>query len=265
MRIIDESLIPSGDAIYFKQGTWTHLQKAYKEALDALSKSLIGNNYSASTFYVLYGCVGTGTNPGARTISAGAIFYNGEIYLVPAASFTTTGSDVAVGTITVTSNYTDYSVDPQVTPNGNTVEVHKIRTIVFSAGASGSGDVNFTALEYDLLAKNYKDISSQITVNAAISLSHKEIRRYEDGTVAVSINGTFSGDISANTVLITGLPLGSQFGYSDVVIMQYGTTTPYIRHKGIFISFLGAGVINESIITLGSDNIISIEFIYKKA
>jgi hypothetical protein len=263
MRVIDESLIPTGDAIYFKQGTWTHLQKAYKEALDAIVQSLIGNGYDNSKYYILHGCVATGTDPGARTISAGAIFYDGEIYLVPAASFTTTGAQVAVGNITVTYNTTDYSVDPQTTPGGTPVSVHAIRTIVFTAGASGSGDVNYSALVDYLQEDCYKDISSSVTVNAAISVLNKEIRKYADGTITVSIVGTFSGNISAATVLVTGLPLGVAHAYSDVIILQYGTTIPYIRNKALFYSFLGAAVVNEATINLGSDNTVSINFEYR--
>lgn len=265
MRIIDESLIPTGDAIYFKQGTWTHLQKAYKEALDAIVQSLIGNGYDNSKYYILHGCVATGTDPGARTITAGAIFYNGEIYLVPAASFTTTGADVPVGNITVSYNTTDYSVDPQMTAGGVSVSVHAIRTIVFTAGASGSGDVNYSALVDYIQENGYKDISSSVTVIAGISVGTKDIRRYSDGTVTVSINGTISGNIAATSTILTGLPLGSIIAYMSVDILQYGSTTPFIRNKALFNSFSGASVVNEATIVLGSDNTLSIDFSYKTA
>lgn len=203
MRKIDESLIPSGDSAYFKQGTWTHLQKAYIECLDAMVKSLVGKDYDTAKYYILHGCVATGTDPSARTISAGAIFHDGEIYLVPSASFTTTGAQVAVGTITTAYNTSDYSVDPQTTPNGNVISIHAIRTIVFTGGASGSGDVNYSALVQDSYGHNYKDIASQVTVSGGLSATVLDAREYADGTISIYLNATYAGTISANTLLLT--------------------------------------------------------------
>lgn len=117
------------------------LQDAYKDALNSTIRKMLGN-YNSAKGYILYGCVGTGTDPGARTISAGAIFYNGEIYTVPAAAFATTGSDVAVGKITVTNP----APDPILLKDGTSTSVHNVRTIVFAAGATNSGDVNFNDL-----------------------------------------------------------------------------------------------------------------------
>lgn len=270
MRIIDESLIPVGDAAYFKQGTWTHLQKAYKEAIDALAQAVI-KDYDNTKVYILYGCVATGTDPGARTFSAGAVYYAGEVYLVPAASFTTTGADVAVANITEAFNTTDYSVDPQTTPNGNTLNLHVIRTIVLSAGAVGSGDVprfNLWLNNGNAHANEYTDISSTVSVNSSITVVNKDVRQYADGTVMVSITGTISGNISVATnsdkLLVSGLPAGSYYSFVDVVILQYGTSVPAIRNKGLFTSDLGK-VVHEQVITLGSDNILSIDFSYKIA
>jgi hypothetical protein len=264
MRIIDESLIPVGDAAYFKQGTWTHLQKAYKEAIDALAQAVI-KDYDNTKVYILYGCVATGTDPGARTFSAGAVYYAGEVYLVPAASFTTTGADVAVANITEAFNTTDYSVDPQTTPNGNTLNLHVIRTIVLSAGAVGSGDVprfNLWLNNGNAHANEYTDISSTVSVDSSITVVNKDVRQYADGTVMVSITGTISGNISVRD-LVSGLPGASFYGSKDVVIRQYGTTIPNIRNKGLFSN---AGVVsNEETIIIGTDSNISIVFEYKIA
>lgn len=224
MRIIDESLIPSGDAAYFKQGTWTHLQKAYKEAIDALARAVI-KDYDNTKCYILYGCVATGTNPGARTFTAGAVYYAGEVYLVPAASFTTTGSDVAVANITEAFNTTDYSVDPQTTPNGNSISLHVIRTVVLTAGVAGSGDVpDFTAWLDNGVAHEgaYTDISSTVTVNATNfdTTLAKEVRDYEDGTISVAMLLGHSAAVTAGTTVCSGLPTPAGvitvFGVDDI-------------------------------------------------
>lgn len=106
------------------------------EAIEALGKGLVGTN---SNFVVLYGCVNS-ASPNAN-ISAGAIFYNGEIYLCPAfvdASIT----NAIVGTITTAYD----SSDPILFSDGNSYDVHEVKTIVWSDAVSGSGDIDFSDL-----------------------------------------------------------------------------------------------------------------------
>ena len=217
MRKIDESLIPSGDSAYFKQGTWTHLQKAYIECLDSIVKSLIGSGYDTAKYYVLHGCVGTGTDPGARTISAGAIFHDGEIYLVPAASFTTTGADVAVGTITTAYNYSDYSVDPQTTPNGVSIELHAIRTIVFASGVSGSGSVNFSALVFYPFKFNYKKYTTLASSSNLTIIAQRQLV-YNDGRFGSYISATYSVAIATNIIIATVIGIDNDTSNSDMFL-----------------------------------------------
>lgn len=108
------------------------------EAIEALGKGLVGTN---SEFTVLYGCVNS-DSPDAD-ISAGAIFYNGEIYLCPAFVDATITNDI-VGTITTAYD----ASDPILFSDGNSYDVHQIKTIVWSDAASGSGDIDFDNLKY---------------------------------------------------------------------------------------------------------------------
>ena len=71
------------------------------EAINAISKGLVGTN---SDYIVLYGCINSDA-PDAN-ISAGAIFYNGEIYLCPAFVDATITNDI-VGTITTAYDASD--------------------------------------------------------------------------------------------------------------------------------------------------------------
>ena len=98
------------------------------EAINALGKGLVGAN---SNFVVLYGCVNS-ASPNAN-ISAGAIFYNGEIYLCPAFVDGAMANDAA---------------DPVVFSDGNSYNVHQVKTIVWSDAVSGSGDIDFADLKY---------------------------------------------------------------------------------------------------------------------
>jgi hypothetical protein len=124
-----------------KSGTIAHLQLAYQEVATALANNIVGPAYQSTVAYILYGCVNTGTG-GAYNISAGAIYFNGEVFLVPAASFTPAGGQTAVGTIT-TGYFSGANADPVKLSNGDLVNVHEIRTIVIASGVSGSGTADY--------------------------------------------------------------------------------------------------------------------------
>lgn len=120
------------------------IQDSAKESLASIIIAQIGATYSVTIAYLMWGCVRTGAadaGSGAGAITAGAIFYGGEIYTVPAASYTL-ASNYAVGTIKVTNP----SPDPILLKDGTSVNVHDVRQIVFTAGASGSGTFNFASM-----------------------------------------------------------------------------------------------------------------------
>lgn len=99
------------------------------EAANALAKGIVGNN--DTDYIVLFGCENSGTYPSVN-ISAGAIFHNGEIYLVPAYVNPSVVSSV-VGTLS-----TIYSAsDPVLFSDGNSRYVHEIKTIEFTDASTG--------------------------------------------------------------------------------------------------------------------------------
>lgn len=149
MRKLITTFITSGANQPIKQGTLDHLQLAYAEAFNALGQSKVGVNYDATKVYILSGCANTGS--GANyIISAGAVFYNGEIYLVDAATFTLTGSNVATGTVTATF-FAAANADPVDFTDGSSHNVHQINKVVIGQGLSGSGTANYL----DFINSNY--------------------------------------------------------------------------------------------------------------
>lgn len=191
MKKINPSFINANAAQPFKKGTWVHLQEAYQEAIDAISRNIIGENYDASKVYVLYGCVNSGSGS-SYVISAGAVFYNGEIYLVDAVSFTAGIGETAIGTIT-TSNYLDATADPVTFTDGTPHSVHDIRKIVLSSDTS-VGDLDYSA--WDFMLDNVK-------VTATLA----------SGWTFVSVSGTeapfYRKNIKNNTLSIGGVAIGS--------------------------------------------------------
>jgi len=150
MRKLDTSSITGSVGFPMKAGTLNHLQLAYQEVISAIGKCLSGSGYDPSKVYILNGCVNSGSG-NTFNISAGAIFYNGEVYLVDATTFTVSGPSVtAVGIIpnppTVTTGlsfYSDTIADPVQFTDGVTRNVHQIRKCVVQAGLSGSGAADY--------------------------------------------------------------------------------------------------------------------------
>lgn len=123
------------------QASIKFIQDSTQEALNNLGVSLIGLGYDASKVYILFGCIKT-TGGGNDIFSAGAVFYAGEIYTVPAASFAS-GTDY--GYILVSNP----SPDPILLKDGTSTNVHNVRQVIISdtaaTGASQTAIPNFSA------------------------------------------------------------------------------------------------------------------------
>lgn len=137
MRKLKVSDITANIAMPVKGGTWTHIQNAYTEAVAEAVRGLIGRGYATNRVYILSGCENSGSGSN-YTISAGSVFFNGEVYTVPAASFSLSGPNVAVGVITKTQ-YTGQEADPVTFTDGQPYNIMDIFNIVVQPGLSGSG------------------------------------------------------------------------------------------------------------------------------
>lgn len=144
MKKIDYSFIATGAAQPYKKGTWKHLQEAYQETLDALGKAL---STDPTGLTVLFGCVDSGGGYPNYNLTAGAIYYNGEIYLVDATGAINVGAAQLVGVLD-TQYYTDPTADPVKFTDNNTHNVHVIRKIKFQTGASASGITGNTKSDF---------------------------------------------------------------------------------------------------------------------
>lgn len=142
MKKLDVSSITDSSEFPLKKGTLQFLQDAYSENLAALLIGIIGNTYNPGTVYILYGCTNSLTVP-AYNIAPGAIFYNGEVFYVDGATFTVSGGNVGIFSIVVSQ----YTVDADPVTFTDTVvrNVHNIRKIQVSQGASGTGLADYSA------------------------------------------------------------------------------------------------------------------------
>jgi hypothetical protein len=115
------------------------LQSGTSEIVAATIQSLIGDSPSASTPYILYGCVKTDLGGGNFSFTDGYIFYLGEVFKFPGITSIAL-PDTAVCNIVTTY---DTIADPLEFSDGISRNVHQHRTIELIDGTSGSGDFNF--------------------------------------------------------------------------------------------------------------------------
>lgn len=143
MKFLNTGFVTTGLGMPVKSGSLQFMQEAYKEALYASVRAIIGGGqYDFTKPYILFGCKNSGSGS-TYNISNGAVFFDGEIYLTDAASFTISGTDVAIGVITVSQFY-GTQADPVLFTDGVNRNVHDIIKIVWQAGASGTANsVNY--------------------------------------------------------------------------------------------------------------------------
>jgi hypothetical protein len=135
MKLLDTSPIAPGISFVPKGGTLEFLQLSHKDTLSGFIKSYIGAAYSDSTPFILIGCVNTGSGDN-YVISAGTIFFRGEMFLVQASSFAISGGAEAIAQLTIIT-YTD-DADPSIFTDGETRNVHNDRQIAFVSGNSST-------------------------------------------------------------------------------------------------------------------------------
>lgn len=135
MKILNISDISSSNAMPVKSGTLQFLQDAHKEALAGLITNIIPTPLS-NTIYILSGCKNSGTGS-FYNISAGVIYYNGEIFNFDGASFTLTSLQKAYARIETTQYITN--ADPVQFTDGVNRNVHNIRKIVIENTTTSSG------------------------------------------------------------------------------------------------------------------------------
>lgn len=135
MKRLKTSDISASTGFPVKEGTLEFLQDAYKEGLAGIVSNLV-ENPQVNTIYILSGCVNSTVAP-IHTLSAGVLYYNGEIYLFDGATFTLTGLQKAYARIETTQFVTN--ADPVEFTDGVNRNVHDIRKIVIEGTTTNSG------------------------------------------------------------------------------------------------------------------------------
>jgi hypothetical protein len=190
-------------AAKIKKGTLDHIQNASTEMLRLIGEGVLGKFFDASAFnapYVISGCVNTGS--GANyIISEGVILYNAVLYRVPTATFSTAGAQVPIVTLT-TSYTTSASYDPVTFSDGSTHNIHQDITGVCSAGLTGTGTFDYSALIFTI-----PSAPQTLTATANYTATAASTRKNRDGLV--TCKGQFlCGASAAILQTITTFPSG---------------------------------------------------------
>lgn len=204
MKKLDLSAIAVGAAMPLKKGSLQLIQDSYKEVVDALVNGLI--QYTPNTLIVLYGCKLTN----ALGNTQGAMYYNGEIYLVDAAStVAVTGSNIRAWAIR-TDNILSTDADGVVFSDGVSRNVHQnVKIKLVDSPIGGSGVAGYVAdyggtknLNEDFL---YDNLAGTITpTNLSISISNVFLQIKRTGKM-VHISGSCLATMDASVISAVGL------------------------------------------------------------
>jgi hypothetical protein len=224
MKKLDLSAVSSTTQFPVKEGTLDFINLAYQEALTALANNLIGVKTDTANGYILYGCLNTGSGL-VYIISAGAIFFNGEVYLVPAASFTSPGGQVAVCNLSVIQYTTN--ADPVVFTDGITRNVHNVRQIIIASAVSASGLFDFSVLRQTAIGlKN--DVQATLAAAYTVTFEQDRASFFNSATANVAISFSFTDAVPGTVVRMkwtfgAGLTLTINVPGGGTIIRDSGT------------------------------------------
>lgn len=233
MKKIDTSEIAGAAKAPYIKATHDHYKESIQETTASIIKGLLGT-YTTNDIIVLYGCVVTPTIPGTSSITAGAVYYNGEIYAVDAsASLITTGSQTLVWSVATTYIASDSSL---TWSDGTIRDLHQIDKFVLTGAASLSGlaDYNGATVKPFLKTSNIA-----LAVGGGwVALSNTNYRKDNNGLVTISggVDGT-----AATVNLIAVLPTGFR--------------PPNL--KTFLVSNDGGGVLKTAMLTIADNGLVT--------
>ena len=169
MRLVDFQHIQNGvRKLAAVKETLEHIQDSLKETVAALTDGIIAQGSGVT---VLFGCVNSEADPD-YTISAGWVYYDGEIYEVPTFSGTATGGEVPVLSLNTTYLATDPARYKKADGTFETINTHSIRKMLWSFAASGSGIADFADVVTlksrisSLLSGEFQPVGSYAPINS---------------------------------------------------------------------------------------------------
>lgn len=227
-RIIDSSNESTivGQRFSFKADI-DFLQQEMRDISASIIESIISDNYDNTKTYILKGCKVTSVG-GNTTIGSGFIFgivksFGGlppltYIYYHPGSTFADpSGGNVIIGSINSTSS----TFDPTPFTDGNSRNVHNIIQILFSVGASNSGDVNYSDLI--LLNTSYRQDVYVLGIPSAFPTIPSTFFGVKKSNDQIIISGNLGCTVTSNVFPKTLTFITLNNGFKPLEDIQYPT------------------------------------------
>jgi hypothetical protein len=134
-KVLDVQYAASGQPV--KSGTLQFLQDSYNEQIAATIVGATGATFDATKIYRLYG-IGVTTVAGNYVVTAGAVYYGGQIYLCNGGTYPIVGGAVFKAQSVGITQYTT-NADPVTFYDASVHNIHNIRKMTLTLGTSGTG------------------------------------------------------------------------------------------------------------------------------
>lgn len=240
MRKLNTTAISNSNGMPVKGGTLDHVQLAYQEAVNALARNLIGRDIDNTRGYILFGLINTGS-AAAMNVTAGAVYFAGEVYLVDAFNLNVAQTAVA----SVQTSYYQTNADPVTFTDGVQRSVHEVRKIIFTDGASGSGLFDFgNMVNTRLPLKNVQVTTLPSTYT--VKFDQDQSVFFADATVNATLQFDFTNAVPGTVVRMkwtfgAGRTLTIQQPANGVVLQDSGNLAAVASSTNL-IYFLYAGL-----------------------
>jgi hypothetical protein len=261
MKKIDTTNITGLQGAPFLKATHDHYKESIQDFMTDFIKAYVGS-YTTNDVMVLYGCdvtVTSGAIPGTgtATLTAGAVYYNGEIYQVDAnAGLSTTNPQTLIWSIATTYR----AGDPIEWSDGTARELHRIDKFLLSAGTAGAGLANYNAatVKYltsttDLGASIVSEAATAAAATAAVAADVAAVDAKLGGLTTTVINiGDWNMDSTALVSIAHGLDVTKIRNVSVTIRhdnnLQYYTLPVYNDSAADIDAYLGASTTTDIVI-----------------
>jgi len=170
------------------KATFEHMQEAMIEGFAAVLKGLTSQSNGA---VAIFGIVDSGGGAPNYNISAGWIYYQGELYEVDAFSGAAGGGQVPILSLATTHRVGD----PVIYSDANSFNTHAIRKLVWSFGTSGTGLADYSqVLRLANLMNTLIDVQGQI--NAVIDAAPGALDTLNELAAALGDDPNFAATVT---------------------------------------------------------------------
>ncbi len=202
------------------------LQQALLDMANAFALALLPIGFTYGQVFVIYGCGQVGS-----TINGGAIWYNGEVFLVPAQTIHGTSTPF-IGSAVI-ANATDVGANQTVLSDGSTVSMHHQRTVIFEYNALPNMGCPLSA--YIFALPDYQTWNMDIAVQTL---------QTQVATIITNIStmvSTYNAAIAALNTTVAALSVPPLILSSTLASIGINSTS-YIQLSGLYVTTPNDGI-----------------------